>query len=133
MKYTDFIRAQLNHMQPGDITIVDIGDKPLSYFRVVLSKLYGGLFKTCNSNGVITAQRVDQSSKPVHHVKPLLWGLEIGQSVLIDSPDFNRDQLRQAVYIVNKMSNRKFRTKEVPITMGSDHTRLFAQRKGDKL
>lgn len=132
MKYTDFVRSQVDHMVIGDVTVVDTGDKSLGYFRTVLSQLYNGEFKTRTTNGLVTVERVKPSGKVVHHVKPLLWSLNLGESVLLESPHFTHEQLRQAVYIVNKTSDRKFRTKEVPITRGSDVIRLFAQRKVDK-
>lgn len=132
MKYTDFVRSQVDHMAIGDVTMVDTGDKPLSYFRTVLSQLYGGMFKTRATDGIVTVERIEPGSKVIHHVKPLLWALNLGESALLESPDFTHEQLRQAVYIVNKKSDRKFRTKEVPLTRGSDVVRLFAQRKVNK-
>lgn len=120
--YRQFIASQVSGMRLGDINVVDIGDKSLTVFRATLSGLEG-TYKTSVVAGMVTVERV--TCKCVNtSVKDMIWGLAPGNTLKVD----DSAALRQAVYHINKTTDRRFKFKRFKIWVDKNPPGVYIMR-----
>lgn len=129
--YSQFVRSQVEPLSVGDVTIADIGDKPLGWFRAVLTQVSKSMkkrFKTRMESGMLIIERVQYVERPsnaMQYIKAQVWELGVGGSLRIDTSVYSLKQCQSAVYNINKQSNRRFK---LVLVDGNP----FISRRGDK-
>lgn len=129
--YSQFVRSQVATLNVGDVTIADVGDKPVGWFRAILNQVAKSLqkrFKTRIESEVLVVEcieYVDNLGNAKDHIKGQISHLEIGHSTRIDTEPYSIQQCKSAVYNINKDTEKRFKLAIVECN-------IFIIRRGDK-